>query len=55
MHGNQQPRALIQSPLRFDCVRPAGLKEKLQKGITAEMAIYHLSMKIIPEAAATAP
>ena len=25
--------ALIQSPLRFDCVRPAGLKENYKKAL----------------------
>ncbi|WP_461861746.1 hypothetical protein [Escherichia coli] len=30
-------------------------KRKRQKGITAEMAIYHLSMKIISRKTATVP
>ncbi|MDK6614082.1 MobA/MobL family protein, partial [Escherichia coli] len=35
----------ISTPCRL-CA-PCGAERKLQKGITAEMAIYHLSMKII--------
>ncbi len=47
MHGKSRSAHLYKSPLRFDCA-PCGAERKLQKSIeAAEMAIYHLSMKII--------
>ena len=52
MHGKSRVRTYtISTP--FDCVRLRA--EETTKGITAEMAIYHLSMKSSPETAATAP
>lgn len=39
--------ALIQTHLRFVCVRPAGQKENSKSRNSNTMAIYHLSMKII--------
>ncbi len=46
MPANHEVRTYtISTPFRL-CA-PCGSERKLQKGITAEMAIYHLSMKII--------
>ncbi len=46
----------ISTPFRLNILRPARAERKLQKGITAAMAFYHLSMKLSGAApAATAP
>ncbi len=46
MRRNHEVRTYTISPSVRLCA-PCGAERKLQKGITAEMAIYHLSMKII--------
>lgn len=47
MHGKSRSVRTYTISTLFRLCAPCGAERKLQKGITAEMAIYHLSMKII--------